>query len=284
MALMNSFGAFLTLGWCLYQQVVPRKMESFIIWGGIFTAGGKILAQWLYYMAISRAPLSHIIPYLAWNPVFLLIVGFLMLGENPTTFGCIGCLIVLFGAYLISIDAKSRQKEEQDRQNLVDYQNGVLQQPKREFFIVSFAKAIWGFKAGLFMMGVAFCWTYTSALEKYILYGSGIPAPFFLGVQRVLMAIPCMFYSIFKRPKFIDHTFSSFIPLVAGSFFESCTVITYFMALDYVFVSYVIAIKRAGNIFISVMIGRYYYKETLTPMTVASAVCMMIGVLCIVLG
>ena len=30
------------------------------------------------------APLSHVIPYLAWNPVFLLIVGALLLDEKPT--------------------------------------------------------------------------------------------------------------------------------------------------------------------------------------------------------
>ena len=42
-ALMNAFGAFLTLGWCLSQEVVPKKLENYIIWGGIFTASGKIL-------------------------------------------------------------------------------------------------------------------------------------------------------------------------------------------------------------------------------------------------
>ena len=55
--------------------------------------------------------MSSVIPYLAWNPVFLLIVGALWLGEKPTFFGVVGCLVVVFGAYLISMDAKKKDDE-----------------------------------------------------------------------------------------------------------------------------------------------------------------------------
>lgn len=42
--------------------------------------------------------------------MFLLIVGFFFLGETPSPMGILGCLIVLFGAYLIGIDSKNKQQ------------------------------------------------------------------------------------------------------------------------------------------------------------------------------
>jgi len=249
---------------------------------------GKVLAQYTYLRALSEAPLSHVIPYLAWNPVFLLIVGALFLDESPTIWGAIGCLIVVFGAYLISIDAKKKDEEKLKSQKKEGSPGkySVLgeTQPKKDFFLISVLKSIWNFKAGLYMMITGICWTYTSALEKYILYGSDIPKPYFLGLQRVFMSIPVMFYCMGTNPKFIDHTFSSFFPLLISAVVESMQILTYFWAIDTVFVSYVIAIKRAGNIFLSVMVGRFYYKEQLSMYTIASACCMILGVLFIVLG
>lgn len=250
---------------------------------------GKVAAQYTYLQALSNAPLSHVIPYLAWNPVFLLIVGALFLDEKPTIWGVIGCLIVVFGAYLISMDAKKKDEDKlkggrKDSQQY-KYEVGEESKPaKKEFFLLGVLKAIWNFKAGLFMMATGICWTYTSALEKYILFGSGIPKPYFLGVQRIFMSIPVMFYCMGTNPKFIDHTFSSFFPLLIAGVVESAQVLTYFWAIDTVFVSYVIAVKRAGNIFLSVMVGRFYYGEKLTSYTIASAGCMILGVLFIVLG
>mmetsp|Transcript_3404 Transcript_3404/g.2962 ORF Transcript_3404/g.2962 Transcript_3404/m.2962 type:complete len:86 (-) Transcript_3404:209-466(-) len=82
-------------------------------------------------------------------------------------------------------------------------------------------KSIWAFKAGLLMMTTGIAWTYTSALEKYILKGSGIPPPYFLGLQRTFMSIPMMFYCMKTNPKFIDHTFSSFFQLAVACVVES---------------------------------------------------------------
>ena len=113
---------------------------------------------------------------------------------------------MLAGAYLVSMDAKTKHQPQESGKN----QSVSGENRKNSNFVVDFLRALWGFKAGLFMMGVSLCWyiikfypptfirTYTSALEKYILYGSGIPAPFFLGIQRAIMGIPCMFVSMSK--------------------------------------------------------------------------------------
>ena len=53
------------------------------------------------------------------------------------------------------MDAKAKQKA----QDSIKYENLGTEVPKNDDnFIVGFLKALWGFKAGLFMMGVSFCW------------------------------------------------------------------------------------------------------------------------------
>jgi len=289
-ALLNGFGGFLNMAFCIATGNLPKKFELSLLIGGLLTMVGKVLAQYTYLKALSLAPLSHVIPYLAWNPVFLLTVGALLLDEQPTIWGLIGCLIVVFGAYLISMDAKKRDANKVKKEDQVKYEGlgenagGSAPEEKKEFFLVSMVKSILNFKAGLYMMVTGIAWTYTSALEKYILHGSGIPKPYFLGLQRIFMSIPVMFYCTATNPKFIDHTFSSFFPLLLSAIVESTQVLTYFWAIDSIFVSYVIAVKRAGNIFLSVMVGRFYYGEKLSIYTICSAGCMILGVLFIVLG
>jgi len=210
--------------------------------------------------------------------------------------GVLGCLIVLVGAYLISIDAKNkmaREKKEKMKKELVngdpeaanvDLVANEKDNMKKDCFLVDFGKSIWNFKAGLYIMGVSLCWTYTSAHEKYILHTYHMPAAYFLGIQRTFMCIPILLYTIKKNPDYIEHTHKSWFYLFLAALNESTTVILYYMALDYVYVSYVIAIKRAGNIFLSQVFGKFLYNEKLTPLTMASALCMILGVLCIVLG
>ena len=78
------------------------------------------------------------------------------------------------------------------------------------------------------------------------------------------MSLPFLFVSIKSSPRFITNVFSSFFALVIGSTIESTAVVLYFLSLKWIYVSYVIAIKRAGNIVISTLIGRYWYKEIIT--------------------
>jgi len=75
-------------------------------------------------------------------------------------------LIVVFGAYLISIDAKQRdakakvanKKEEQVKYEGLGENAGAVSEPKKEFFLIGVLKAIWNFKAGLFMMFTGIAW------------------------------------------------------------------------------------------------------------------------------
>lgn len=72
----------------------------------------------------------------------------------------------MFGAYLISIDAKQRDakaKTAQKKEDQVKYEGlgdnaGAVAEPKKDFFLIGMLKAIWNFKAGLFMMFTGIAW------------------------------------------------------------------------------------------------------------------------------
>lgn len=79
-------------------------------------------------------------------------------------------MIVLIGAYLISIDAKNkmaREKKEKMKKELADGDSELISfngkvgertEKNKGCFLVEFAKSIWNFKAGLYIMGVSLCW------------------------------------------------------------------------------------------------------------------------------
>jgi len=134
-------------------------------------------------------------------------------------------------------------------------------------------------------MLVALIWSTGSAVEKKkILSGSDVPPIFFLGIIRFVVAVPTMIYASFKKAEYIDHLFLSFVPILLVCISEVFTITTYFIAINYLYVSYIIAIKRAGNIIISIFLDIFVYKEPMSIYTIISALLMMSGVVCIILS
>jgi len=71
----------------------------------------------------------------------------------------LGCLIVVVGAYLISLDAKAKDEEKKKNDPAI-HQHQIANKKNEEFFLISMVKAIWNFKAGLYMMGTGLAWYY----------------------------------------------------------------------------------------------------------------------------
>lgn len=58
MALLNTYGAVLSLLYCLYTNQLPYKMETGILWGGFLTSIGKNL-----YITYFETTNMLILPY-----------------------------------------------------------------------------------------------------------------------------------------------------------------------------------------------------------------------------
>jgi len=63
----------------------------------------EILAMLLYMKAIRDHPLSLTLPYLAFTPVFIVVTGWLILGETVDADGLAGVLLVVAGGWLLNV-------------------------------------------------------------------------------------------------------------------------------------------------------------------------------------
>ena len=97
------------------------------------------------------------IPYLALNPAFLMIIGVAMLGEDPKVLGFLGCFIVLVGAYLVSIDARRKEKLKVAAQHL-DHESEELKGNEPKTRMERLARLTKGLKGPIMMTAVAISW------------------------------------------------------------------------------------------------------------------------------
>ena len=58
----------------------------------------------LYMKAIQRSPLSLTLPFLAFTPAFMLLTGFVVLGEFPNGWGMAGVILTTVGSYVLYIE------------------------------------------------------------------------------------------------------------------------------------------------------------------------------------
>lgn len=62
----------------------------------------EVAATLLYMEAIRSSPLSLTLPFLSFTPLFLVLTGFLILGELPTLWGAGGIILVVMGGYVLN--------------------------------------------------------------------------------------------------------------------------------------------------------------------------------------
>ena len=63
----------------------------------------EALAFFCYMKAIRLAPLSLCLPFLAFTPAFLIVTGWIVLGETVGQKGVIGILLIVIGSYVLNL-------------------------------------------------------------------------------------------------------------------------------------------------------------------------------------
>ncbi len=69
----------------------------------------EIAATMLYFSAMEISDLSLAVPMLSFNPAFMILTAYLILGEYPTAYGVLGIFLIILGSY--SLGLKNNQKE-----------------------------------------------------------------------------------------------------------------------------------------------------------------------------
>lgn len=90
---------FLALGFLL----VPAPALDGVFWEiFIFSLPLNFAAYFLYLYAIKISPLSLTVPFLSFTPLFMILTGFITLGETVNGWGGLGILAIAAGSYVLN--------------------------------------------------------------------------------------------------------------------------------------------------------------------------------------
>lgn len=212
----------------------------------------EILALVLYMKALKTSPLSLTIPFLAFTPVFIVITGWMILGEKVSPAGLAGILLTVSGTYMLHFNMR---------------QWGLLE-PFR---------AIVREKGSVLMLGVAAIYSITSVLGKRAVQQSD---PIFFACFYFLilgLVVPPVMLLAESRAGSIRECFRPSLPWIGIGLSQAIMVMTHMWAISLVTAAYMIAVKRTSLIF-SVIYGKLFFREEHMPQRLTGACLMALGV------
>lgn len=210
-----------------------------------------VAAVWSTRALISE--FSTTVPLTAFTPLFLLLTGYLMLGEVPSPAGLVGVVLIVIGAYVL---------------NLREKKNGWMA-PLRSLVRHDGSRL---------MLGSAFIWSVTGNLDKMAVANS---SPIFFAMAECfligLFLTPFAYRKIRRQKAEIRR---EGFQLAALGVCVSLMLVFQMLAISQTLVVYVIAIKRLG-ILISIALGGLVFKEKDIRWKLAGGCVMVLGVVCI---
>ncbi len=212
------------------------------------------LSRGLRYSDMSRS-----VPLLSFTPVFLLLTGFIILGEVPSFLGVLGVLIVVSGSYLLNIE---------------NNQHSVLQ-PFR---------LILRDRGARYMLGAAAWFSLTAPFFKQAilrtspLFTLAVTLPF----STMLLAV----HHLVRRKRHIRELLPGqenwkLLLLLGGSVFGVALSIN--LAINEGLVSYAISIKRL-SILINILFGFLLFGEKRLMQNLSAGMVMIAGAILILLN
>lgn len=267
------------------------------------SSGLLIGSKIMYQRALLVSPLSLTIPYLSATPAFLLLTAYLFVGESPSLQGIFGVCIVAASGFLLNVNSapgKVKQDREPSNPGAVSalrtsidplyvscylgassVEDGVkYEHPiRRPAGVLGLLAALRREPGPSLMLAVAAIWSFTASLDKLAVIHAPSLVIYFV-LQRLLIgAIALSYLVLFSRDCF-SYFVSDFYVLLGISIMDLFSVISFLKALNYVYVSYVVSIKRC-NIVFSVLLGGLLFQENIHS-RMPYIMVMMFGMLVIV--
>lgn len=238
-------GALFDIG-ALHLSPLP----TFLIYLAI-DAGLVGFSTFLYGRALQTSPLSLCIPFLAFTPIFLIVTGYLTLGELPAWIKLLGVVLVVAGSLVMH----------------------------RSLFAVSLLeplRAVVRERGSRYMLFVALILSITNPIDKkLVVMSDAFTQSFAYGVAL------CVFFFGFAFAKGADwrgaiRRTPGWI-VIAGAL-DATALLLQFSSHNYIDVVITISIKRAG-IILAVLMGWLIFRErNITDKVIAASV-MLAGVL-----
>lgn len=213
----------------------------------------ELLTMWLYITAIRNDPLHLTLPFLAFTPVFNIVTGYVVLGEEIKLLGFMGILLVVLGTYILNIDQ--------------------LKHSWRDAFAPF--KAIVHVRGSVLMLLVAALYSITSVLSKGAMQYTTpekFGAFYFVVIGLVALVLTLLF-----KPKAIVGVWQRPQYMLLVSVFMAIMVVTHFLAIAKVEVAYMISVKRTSLLF-GLLLGYWMFKDGKLIQHFPAALIMVLGV------
>jgi drug/metabolite transporter (DMT)-like permease len=213
----------------------------------------ELLAVLCYMEAIKRSPLSLTLPFLAFTPLFLILTGWIVLGETITWSGALGIFLITLGSYCLNLS--------RTRDSLLGPVRAVVKEP-----------------GSMLMMLVALLYSVTSVIGKAgVLHSS----PWFFGTTyniglSLLMLLTFRFTPGARTGHLVSKPMAG---LLLGGVYAAM-IFSHFLAISLVQAAYMISIKRMSLLF-GVLYGAFLFREQKITERFTGAVIMAVGVLII---
>jgi uncharacterized membrane protein len=211
----------------------------------------EALAFYCYMKALKISPLSLTVPFLAFTPGFIILTGWVVLGEEISPGGFWGIILIIVGAYFLNIS-------------------------KTSYGLLAPLVAIFREPGSRLMLLVSFLYAFTSTIGKLAIIHSN---PYFFGIiYNIALAILLTLFlpataiaeplkNITRRP---------LIGLILGALVAT-TILSHMLAISLTNVAYMISLKRTSILF-GVLYGALWFKEEEIVERLTGAIIMIAGV------
>ncbi len=209
----------------------------------------------LYMKALKISPLSLTVPYLAFTPVFIILTGYLFLDEIPNSRGILGILLICAGGYVLPIDP-------------------------HQWHVLAPLQAVFREKGSRIMLFVAFVYSFTTVIGKKAIVNSS-PLFFTMTFYMVFNFLMILFFRVNGTIRLSEFRKDGAKGMAAGLllFFHG---LFHGWAISLTQAAYMISVKRL-SVVISVLYGRFLFKEENMIFRLSGAVLMVAGTVLIML-
>ena len=230
--------------------VAPRPaLDAVFAWCLLLTLPINGVAFILHMKAIKMSPLSLTLPYLAFTPVFMILTGWIVLGETLNGWGILGIATTCIGSYVLNLAP--------NQQRLSEPIESILREPGSRLMV--FVAVLYSLGAVLGKKGILHSSPLFFIVAFFVLFNSLIPLVLWVSGRIRL--------STYRRFPLKG--------LIAGLLMYVHAVMHGY-AISIAKAAYMIAIKRFSILF-GVMYGALIFKEARIPIRFAGASLMLCG-------
>jgi drug/metabolite transporter (DMT)-like permease len=240
---------------CVPFIAIPKlSAEFYLVTAALIPL--EIWAVILYVKAIRISPLNVTLPFLSLTPVFMILTGYVYLGEVIRPAQVVGIVFIAAGGYFVNIHTIKK---------------GIFQP----------ILAIGRERGSVYMIVVALLYSITSVLGKRAVILSD---PVFFGVFYVAVVSAVMTPIVFMMGpspvKSAGLLKTNFWWVALLGLVGALGALTHFTAISMVEAATMQAVKRTSLLF-GIVLGRFFFDEPRFGARLLGGFLMMIGVLCI---